>query len=212
MLLHAVVAVAQQTGVGANINIAGGPARIDPVTKIPTMGDPYLQRQNEPSGACSSRNPLNCLVGTNDYRSVMIPGLPNGKVTGDAALGLFWTRDGGQTWRSWLLPGYPQDQSAEGLASPAHGYEAMADPTVRAGTNGLFYYTGIAFNRSAVGSNSAGTEGKDGVLFAAVYIDDNNTQQVDTPFRHVRQSAIAYSTGARRPTNRPCPGSSARPA
>jgi hypothetical protein len=188
---------AQQAGVGPNINIVGGPAKFDPTTKIPIMGDPYLNRQNEPSGACSSRNPLNCIVGTNDYRAVNVPGLPDGKVTGDAALGVYWTRDGGLTWRSWLLPGYRQDQSPEGIASPAHPYEAMADPTVRGGTNGLFYYTGIAFNRSAVGSNSAGTEGKDGVLFSALYIDDNNTQQVDTPFRHVRQSAIAYSNGAR---------------
>ena len=32
-------------------------------------GDWTLQRQNEPAGACSSRNPLNCMVGANDYRT-----------------------------------------------------------------------------------------------------------------------------------------------
>jgi len=191
------IAIAQQIGVGPNINIVGGPAKVDPQTGRPTMGDPNLNRQNEPSGACSSRNPLNCIVGTNDYRAIREPGTPDGKVTGDAALGVFWTRDGGLTWRSWLLPGYHLDPTPEGQALPSFPYEAMADPTVRGGTNGLFYYTGIAFNRSAVGSNSAGTEGKDGVLFTTLYIDDNNTQQVDTPFRHIRQTAIAYSNGAR---------------
>ena len=35
----------------------------------------------------------------------------------------------------------------QGLASPLKAYSAAADPTVRAGTNGLFYYSGIAFNR-----------------------------------------------------------------
>jgi hypothetical protein len=59
--------------------------------------------------------------------------------------------DGGLTWRSTLLPGYPQDKSPEGLASPNKGFKAGADPTVRAGTNGLFYYSGIVFNREDKG-------------------------------------------------------------
>src|SRR5947208_16764503 len=110
-------------------------------------GDPFLQRQNEPSGSVSTRNPLHLLAGSNDYRTVDIPGLPDGAENGDAWLGVFKSFNGGQTWRSTLIPGYPQDPSPIGLASPIHGYQAAADPTVRAGTNGLFYYSGIAFNR-----------------------------------------------------------------
>lgn len=187
---------AQQLSSGKNVNVAGGPTKLD-ASGIPEMGDPYLQRQNEPSMACSSRNPLNCLAGGNDYRRLNFPGVQDGKVTGDAWLGAFWTRDGGNTWRSSLLPGYAEDPSDLGKASPAYGFEAGADPMVRPGTNGLFYYSGIAFNRGAVGTNTSGVEGKDGVMFLARYIDDNNTQTIDTPFRYLGASAVAYSSDAR---------------
>jgi hypothetical protein len=134
-------------------------------------GDPFLQRQNEPSIAVSSRNPLHLIAGANDYRTVDLPGLPNGGETGDAWLGLFKSTDGGLTWRSTLLPGYPQDISAEGLASPNKGFHAGADPTVRAGTNGLFYYSGIVFNRDSKGL---------GQIFVSRLIDNNNSEREDT--------------------------------
>ena len=68
-------------------------------TQWPT-GDPFLQRQNEPSMAVSSRNPLHIFAGANDYRTVDLPGVPDGEPTGDAWLGLFKSFDGGQTWIS----------------------------------------------------------------------------------------------------------------
>src|SRR5688572_8863516 len=71
-------------------------------------GDPFLQRQNEPSIAASTRNPLHLIAGANDYRTVDLPGLPGDEI-GDAWLGLFKSLDGGQRWTSNLLPGYPQD-------------------------------------------------------------------------------------------------------
>jgi hypothetical protein len=46
-------------------------------------GDPFLQRQNEPSVAVSTRNPLHLLAGANDYRTVDLPGLPGGEVTSE---------------------------------------------------------------------------------------------------------------------------------
>src|SRR5688572_32983748 len=52
---------------GRNVNMVSG-------TKYPE-GDPFLQRQNEPSIAASTRNPLHLLAGSNDYRTVDIPGL-----------------------------------------------------------------------------------------------------------------------------------------
>jgi parallel beta-helix repeat protein len=124
---------------GRNVNMAAG-------TTLPD-GDPFLQRQNELSVACSSRDPRTCLAASNDYRTVDVPGLSAGRVVGDAWLGTYVTTNGGQTWRTTLVPGYPQDPSN---ASPLKGLEAAADPTLRSGTNGMFYLTGIAFNRAAV--------------------------------------------------------------
>ena len=80
-------------------------------------GDPFLQRQNEPSVAVSTRNPMHLLAGANDYRTVDLPGLPDDKMTGDAWLGVFTSSDGGATWKSTLVPGYPQEVELD-LAAP----------------------------------------------------------------------------------------------
>jgi len=114
-------------------------------------GDPFLQRQNEPSIAASTRNPMHLLGGSNDYRSVDLPvalSESEGEI-GDAWLGLYKSTDAGDRWSSTLLPGYPQDPSPQGQASPIFGHHAAADPVVRAGTNGLVYYAGLAFDRAA---------------------------------------------------------------
>src|SRR5262245_4130276 len=80
MVMSAVVAENSAAQVpGSNVNMVSG-------TSLPG-GDPFLQRQNEPSMAGSSRNPQHLLAGANDYRTVDLPGLP-GDVTGDAWLGL----------------------------------------------------------------------------------------------------------------------------
>ncbi|HKW02873.1 MAG TPA: HYR domain-containing protein [Vicinamibacterales bacterium] len=172
----------QQISAGQNVNMVGGPAALHSGPPLSIEGDPYLQRQNEPSMACSSRSAITCLAGANDYRLVSVPGTQADQVTGDAWLGVFWSHDDGQTWRSTALPGFPQDTSPAGLASPIKGFPATADPTVRAGTNGLFYYTGIAFNPAA----STGGTGKSGVMFASLFIDDNNSQDVTAPPRYIR--------------------------
>src|SRR5215831_14704826 len=138
-LVWAQAAWAQGPTPGQNVNMVSG-------TKWPG-GDPFLERQNEPSLAVSMRNPVHLLAGANDYRSVDIPNPNSPDERGDAWLGVFKSFDGGATWGSTLLAGYPQDQSAAGMASPLHGLSTAADPTVRAGTNGLFYYSGIAYNR-----------------------------------------------------------------
>jgi hypothetical protein len=114
--------------------------------------DPYLQKQNEPSGAVGTLNPCHLLFGGNDYRTVNVPGLPgdNGdKEVGDAWVGVYESTDCGQTWLAGLMPGYPQDTSPEGTASPAHGFAAAADPTVKAGLAGFYAYSHIVFNRGS---------------------------------------------------------------
>ncbi len=173
----------QQVVAGQNVNMVGGPWSFDAATgKI--VGDPFLQRQNEPSLALSSRNPCHILAGANDYRAVDVPGLPGDTETGDAWLGLFKSIDCGQTWTSTLLPGYPQDKSAEGLASPLWGLKAGADATVRSGPAGMLYYSGIAFDR---GSKNLGK------VFVSRFIDRNNKEQGD-PFHYIGTAQIESGT------------------
>ncbi len=74
------------------------------------------------------QEPAAPLAGSNDYRTVDLPGLPDDVETGDAWLGVYKSFDGGQRWASTLLPGYPQDTSAAGLASPLKGYQAGGRP------------------------------------------------------------------------------------
>ena len=162
---------------GRNVNVVSGLSLPD--------GDPYLQRQNEPSIAASTRNPLHLLGGSNDYRTIDLPGLPEDEETRDAWLGLFKSFDGGQRWTSGLLPGYPQDQTVAGLASPLKRYQAGADAVVRAGTNGLIYYSGLVFDRVE--------NGKSGV-FLARFVDNNNREGGD-PIAYLGTTMVAASSG-----------------
>jgi len=170
---------------GRNVNMVSG-------TTLPG-GDPWLQRQNEPSIAVSTRNPLHLLAGANDYRTVdmaasegELPGnLANSPIAaGDAWLGVFQSMDRGESWTSTMLPGYPQG----GGGSPLYGYNAAADPVVRAGTNGIFYYAGIVFKRED-GQN------KDSALFLARYIDNNNTDGTP-PIKYIDARIIDSVTNA----------------
>jgi HYR domain len=215
LTLTAIVAkpAAAQLVASPNVNVAGGPACLksqDPSCPAQVFGDVPMQRQNELSMACSSRNPQTCLAAGNDYRLIDLPGVNDGKVTADAWMGIFWTRNAGQSWRSSLLPGWKtsdplfKDTTPEGAPAqnPIAGFEAAADATVRAGTHGLFYVSGIAFNRAdeANGTSSAlssGGEGKSGVQFVATYIDDNNTSDPNTSPRYLRLSIVDNGTSGR---------------
>lgn len=154
---------------GRNVNMVSG--------KTLPWGDPWLQRQNEPSVAVSSRNPWHLFAGSNDYRTIDMPDFPTIVVPGipvqiaaarDAWLGVFKSFDGGQSWITTLLPGYPQDDSPEATASPIHGYDTACDPSVQAGANGLFFMSGIAFNRN----------GRASAVFVSRWIDNNNLEKV----------------------------------
>ena len=134
---------------GTNVNMVSG-------TKWPT-GDPFLQRQNEPSMAVSTRNPMHLLAGANDYRTVDLElALSGGGETGDSWLGLFKSFDGGLTWQSTLLPGCPEavPQCTDSGALGGR-YQAASDPVVRAGTNGMFYYVGLAFDRATSATSAS---------------------------------------------------------
>ena len=164
LLLFPITLSAQGPTPGQNVNMVSG-------TQWPG-GDPFLRQQNEPSIAVSTRNPRHLLAGANDYRTVdlnLVDTVTIDELDGDAWLGVFKSFDGGQTWKSTLLPGFPQDQSSFGKSSPMKGFGAASDPVVRAGTNGMFYYSGIAFNR---GTNFGG-------VFVGSFIDLDNKENGD---------------------------------
>lgn len=166
---------------GQNVNMVSG-------TQWPT-GDPFLQRQNEPSMAVSTRNPLHILAGANDYRTVDLElVLSGGGETGDAWLGLFKSFDGGYTWQSNLLPGCPYAvvQCKDNGALNNGNYEAAADPVVRAGTNGMFYYAGLAFDRSTSPTSASSLSS----IFVARYNDLNNNEQID-PITYIDTHIVA---------------------
>ena len=156
----------------ALVAIVLAPAMLDLSAQIPGLNvnvvsiDPFLQKQNEPSLAVSTLNPCHLLMGANDYRTVNLPGLPADLEIGDAWPGVYQSLDCGQTWLAGLMPGFPQDQTPAGVASPAFGLTAGADPGVKAGLGGAFFYSFIAFNR---GTNV-------GKLLLARFLDTNNTQ------------------------------------
>ena len=186
----------QQVVPGTNVNMVSGTTYPD--------GDPFLQRQNEPSSAVSTRNPLHILAGANDYRTVDVP-FPSGslydilrpqRMNADAWVGLFKSLDGGQTWKSTLLPGYPQDTTSDGNDSPLkvpapqggqRPLHAATDAVVRAGTNGMFYYAGLAFDRG---------DGQPSKIFVARYIDLNNVEAGD-PIAYLNTRVVDTDDGAR---------------
>jgi hypothetical protein len=169
---------------GVNVNMASSKTWPDP------DGDVYLQRQNEPSLAVSTLNPLHLLAGSNDYRSVdswesvgNLPGIPEEAAAGDAWVGVFKSYDGGQSWKSKLLPGYitdPQPEEGDSLKT----FDAASDPTVRAGVDGLFFISGIAFKR---GRNMPS------VIFVSRYKDYNDTESGDS-IRYIDTTIVDEGT------------------
>jgi hypothetical protein len=98
--------------------------------------------QNEPSVAVDPTAPDVMVAGSNDYCAE----IENG--SGNVWAGYYRSEDGGATWSNSLVPGYPDDGTVEGLASPAHGSCAAAgDPTQSFDGAGRLYYGFICFNR-----------------------------------------------------------------
>jgi len=124
-----------------NNNVDGG---LDAVT--PSF-DAQNRQSNEPTVSISSvASPVTDLVGdiiaagSNDYR--MVPHF------GDSWMPIYLSFDGGTTWFNTMIPGFPTDTSAEGLASPLKNLDGSGDPVVRFDSSGNLYVAGISFNRN----------------------------------------------------------------
>jgi hypothetical protein len=97
--------------------------------------------QNEPTIAVNPHNPQVVVAGANDYCAQI--------VNGEVWTGYYRSINGGSNWQDSLVPGYPADTSAAGLASPVHGTcGAAGDPSQAFDRDGRLFYAFICFNRS----------------------------------------------------------------
>ncbi|RPI50732.1 MAG: exo-alpha-sialidase, partial [Chloroflexi bacterium] len=127
-----VVAGADVKVINDNNNVDGGPPN-------PSF-DSQNRQQNETTVAISPVAANIVAAGGNDYR--MVPAF------GDSWLGFYVSNDGGATWFNNMVPGFPTDTSAAGLASPLLNLDGSGDPVVRFDAEGNLYVAGIAFNRN----------------------------------------------------------------
>jgi hypothetical protein len=99
------------------------------------------RQQNEPTVAIDPTDTNIVVAGSNDYCASI--------VNNEVWAGYYRSTNGGQTWSLSLVPGYPDDISAAGLASPVHGTcGASGDPTQSFDGEGNLFYGFICFNRS----------------------------------------------------------------
>lgn len=96
---------------------------------------------NEPYSVIDPTEPRHVFAGWNDY------------CLSDLAAGwqgFAFSVDGGETWIDSIVPGYPQDTSVEGMASPLFGDHTDAgDPIAAFDSSGNLFVGGISFNRAA---------------------------------------------------------------
>src|SRR2546426_3222310 len=164
-IIACLVSLAPATGAatGANVRVTRDAtphsyARADGGTD-PTMDSCSTNRraQNEPAVAVDPHNPSVVTAGSNDYCAAV--------VNGDVWAGYYRSTNGGASWQDSLVPGYPNDTSAAGMASPTHGAcGAAGDPTQSFDRTGRLFYGFICFNRvkPVNGSTYVATYDQDG--------------------------------------------------
>jgi hypothetical protein len=167
-----VVACLMSLAPGAGIGLASGPdnarvsqdhqtgsyTRYDGTTDATmTACSTGKRAQNEPSVAVNPHSTNVVVAGSNDYCAAL--------VNGDVWAGYYRSTDGGAQWQDSLVPGYPNDTSPAGVASPTHGQCAAAgDPTQSFDRDGRLFYGFICFNRGKPvnGSTYVATYDQDG--------------------------------------------------
>ena len=113
------------------------------------------RQSNEPFSVIDPSDPDLVVAGWNDYCLTDL---------GAGWQGFGYSTDGGETWTDSMVPGYPQDTSAEGQASPLYGNHTDAgDPIGAFDNEGNLFVGGISFNRA----------GKtNGDVYVATYLTD----------------------------------------
>jgi hypothetical protein len=145
-----VIVVGLQTTSNARQSLSGSNVRVsthdlvasDAFSANTTPRD--VLQQNEPSIAVHPTNPNLVAVGMNDVRTLAL--------SNDSWQGLAVSTNGGTSFDfEALVPGFPGDQSAAGLASPARGNAAASDPWLGFDNSGHLFFAFIAFQRTPPG-------------------------------------------------------------
>ncbi len=103
--------------------------------------DPANRQQVEPSIAIDPLNHDIMVASAQDMRKV--------PEFGDRWNSYYRSEDGGRTWENDLLPGYPTDNSPEGMSSPLKQFRFTSDPVVAFDSSGNAYLVGLAVNRTS---------------------------------------------------------------
>jgi hypothetical protein len=97
------------------------------------------RQANEPFSVVDPTDPETVVAGWNDYCLTDL---------GAGWQGFAFSRITGETWTNSLVPGYPQDTSTEGRASPLYADHTDAgDPIAAFDNDGNLFVGGISFNR-----------------------------------------------------------------
>jgi hypothetical protein len=143
--------------VGANMKVTDDNSNVDGgIANVTPSKDAQNRQANETTVSISTAaSPVTGRVGdivaeaANDYR--MVPHF------GDTWMPIYLSFDGGTTWfgnppfpngYNTMVPGFPTDTSAAGVASPLHGLDGAGDPVIRFDRAGNLLVGGIAFNRN----------------------------------------------------------------
>jgi hypothetical protein len=129
-------------------------------------------RQNEPSVAVDPRNTSLLLGSSNDYCPVYNRGIAAGAI-GPIWLGYYRSLDGGGSWTSSLVPGYPDDSSPYRDLSQARTSSA-GDPVIAWDGHGR------AFFGSETSGDPAGTAKTFGDEFVARFRNPDGPDAADT--------------------------------
>lgn len=208
ILLFAMVLALSQTltgsaGVSANVRVThdngtgGGYLSADQLAGG-TYSDAVLKRcgtdrrqQNEPTLAIDPRNTAIRTSGSNDYCAI--------PTNTDAWAGFYRSNDSGATWTDSLLPGYRDDTSSQGLASPVHqmalgGAIAAGDPVQAWDKSGNVFYMGNNFNRGHEDGISGSFRDNTGDVWVATYAAANAADNSTDGSRYVRTVILATNT------------------
>ena len=147
-------------------------------TDVDTTDGGSRRQGNEPFTVIDPTDPDLVVAGWNDYCLTDL---------GAGWQGFAFSTDRGETWTDSIVPGYPQDTSAEGMASPLFGNHTDAgDPIAAFDNEGNLFVGGIAFNR--VGAIN-------GDVYVATYLTDPHPSGY--PVDYARTRIVGRGTPSR---------------